>query len=206
MQYGYITRAKLWGGVWTELLWMPVKGREKLFRWSLSILSRKIQEWWPKCFCWSLGAHSIDNQWKIDSSWARRLRGKRGAEYMRVKENWAGREMRGRKCKHILTYHVDASRVFQAAHPLQRSHPDSCPLENHTAINTNTNIHTQTHTQGGNHLTLISSLFTHRLHSGCTLITDATAAHSGRHDKPLRCGRGRLRNLNPPCDLLAVVP
>lgn len=34
------------------------------------------------------------------------------------------------------THHVDASGVFQAAHSLQRCHPDSRPLENHSPAKT----------------------------------------------------------------------
>ncbi len=115
------------------------------------------------------------------------------------------RGIKEKKCS--LTYHVDTSRVFQAAHPLQRCHPNSGPLENHTAIRgtqTHTNTHKHKHITK-NQLTLISSLFTYRLHIGCTLIADETAVHSGRHDKPVRYGRGCARNLNPPCGLLAVV-
>lgn len=71
----------------------------------------------------------------------------------------------------IPTYHIDASGVFQAAHPLQRCHSDSCPLEDHTAVGA-----TQTHTHiTRNQLALISSLLTFRLHGGCTLIAQATA-------------------------------
>lgn len=40
------------------------------------------------------------------------------------------------KC--IATYHIDASRIFKTAHPLQRCHPNGCSLEYYTTI-------TQTH-------------------------------------------------------------
>ena len=46
----------------------------------------------------------------------------------------------GGEDKWISTYHIYASGVLQAAHPLQRCHTNSCSLENHTTI-THTNKH-----------------------------------------------------------------
>lgn len=91
-----------------------------------------------------------------------------------INKRWMMGEKTNKEEKCILTYHVDASRVLQAAHPLQWCHPDSCPLENYTTI-----AHKQTH--------VVKSI--NLAHLSQWMCTDCRC-DDGCHDKPVKW-RGR---------------